>query len=42
MLEDLFTLPAAAQRARSCALGAHLDEFCTHLKVPRRIELPRG
>jgi len=31
MLEDFFTVPAAAQRLRSCVLGAHLDEFCSLL-----------
>lgn len=31
MLEDFFIVPAAAQRLRSCALGVHLDGFCTQL-----------
>jgi site-specific recombinase XerD len=31
MLEDFFVVPAAAQRLRSCALGVHLDEFCSLL-----------
>lgn len=31
MLEDHFVVPAAAQRLRSCVLGAHLDEFCSLL-----------
>jgi hypothetical protein len=31
MLEDFFVVPAAAQRLRDGALGAHLDGFCTRL-----------
>ncbi len=31
MLEDVFAVPAAAQRLRSSLLGAHLDEFCSSL-----------
>lgn len=31
MLEEFFVVPAAAQRLRSCVLGAHLDEFCSFL-----------
>lgn len=31
MLEDFFVVPAAAQRVRSCVLGAHLDDFCSLL-----------
>ena len=31
MLEEFFVVPAAAQRQRSCTLGAHLDAFCTRL-----------
>lgn len=31
MLEEFFAVPAAAQRLRSCVLGAHLDEFCSFL-----------
>lgn len=30
MLED-FVVPTTARRLRSCALGAHLDSFCTRL-----------
>jgi integrase len=29
MLEDFFTVPAAAQPLRSSLFGEHLDEFCT-------------
>ncbi len=31
MLEDHFVVPAAAHPLRSCALGAHLDQFCSVL-----------
>ena len=31
MKEGLLAVPAAAQRPRSCALGAHLDAFCAWL-----------
>lgn len=31
MVEEFFVVPAAAQRLRSCLLGAHVDEFCTGL-----------
>lgn len=31
MLEEFFVVPAAAKRLRSCAFGAHLDEFCSFL-----------
>jgi site-specific recombinase XerD len=31
MVEEFFVVPAAAQRLRSCVLGAHVDEFCTGL-----------
>lgn len=31
MLEDLFVVPSAAERFRSCVLGDHLDEFCVGL-----------
>ena len=31
MLDNLFAVPAAAERLRSCVLGVHLDAFCAEL-----------
>ncbi len=39
MLEDHFVVPAAAQRLRSCVLGAHLGEICS-LLVDLGYEVP--
>jgi site-specific recombinase XerD len=31
LLEDVFVYPAVIRRLRSCVLGIHIDDFCTHL-----------